>query len=291
MGLDSLFEDKGVEPGTNDRRKYSNTFIFECLQECSSDGEITREEYQKKRTDKMPASATIEKRFETWNNAVKQAGLSENTSKYRWEPNVDMSIWNKQKSYIIGVLIGDGSVNKSSRGKKQISLFTVDQEFRDKFLDDICEWLNVDDDRFEYGITEKDDKNHQDQYYCKKTSAALFDELYEYTYNERHWITWINKLDSEERKYILKGLWDSEGTVLKRDSTNELRIGFSSTEEWIIQLYLTLLVDVVNLSLGSYTTSASGDPKTYRVMINEGEYNNKFINTVSPTITRKTEEF
>lgn len=132
-----------------------------------------------------------------------------------------------EKSYILGVLCGDGWLSfNANRGHFQIGLCTIDKEFADKFFSCL---YNV------YKIKPTKAKRQKrfitwsDQYEVILYSKAVFQNLMKYgtSFRTKEWLVpkLICKSSLRLQSSFLQGFFDSEGDVDK----NSRRIGGTSS--------------------------------------------------------------
>lgn len=160
--------------------------------------------------------------------------------------------------YIVGVLLGDGYLSK-----RYISLHVKDLDFAKFFANQFKQWCNIAPPIYRYngyyeakiGFTEG----------CTFLKSLISD------------LSWIDKSDKEVKRMVLKGLWDSEGSV------NKSFIDFVNTNEEVALLYLKLCT-----GLGIETTF-NKYKKFYFVRIFTRENKIKFFNEIGVTVTRKKE--
>jgi len=162
--------------------------------------------------------------------------------------------------YIVGVLLGDGYLSK-----RYISLHVKDLDFAKFFIDQFKQWCNIAPPIY-----------HYKSYYEAKIG---FTEACTFLKSLVSDLSWIDKSDKGIKRMILKGLWDSEGSI------NKSFIGFVNTNEEVALLYQKLCKE-----LGIKTTFHNYK-KFYFVRIFRRENKIKFFNEIGITIGRKRERF
>lgn len=221
----------------------------------------------------------------------------------------------EEKAYIVGVIMGDAGVYNYNY--KHIKLECCDKEFIEEFGEKLSQFLNLRWEGFNSNKTElgcsvrdRDNPNHSKSYIVYKGIASIFDHIVEYQ-EGKDWNDLLTEFE-DYRKHILKGLWDSEGSILT-PGNNKRQIKFSNKEMNVLSLYVGLLHEVVGLKFPDYSRDKSvfddynweemknsiryGDiridypytDRTSNVFI-PSSYNKEFIDIVNPSITRKTDK-
>jgi len=156
--------------------------------------------------------------FGSINKAKEQLGLKINLRGGEFQlPRINMD---ENLGYIIGVCLGDGVVYDKKRNYKVI-LCVKDKEFRDYFSSIIKR------------ITKKRPKKYKiKNYFCTYLYSKQFVILLKKYLND---LSWIDNVSDEIKKSILRGLFDSEGTVSKRK-----RLVFYNTNIELHKLFIKL---------------------------------------------------
>lgn len=292
MGLDNFRGD--VNRGRGSHNKKSEEELKEALKRfiVEEEEKLTYTNFQQ--TDGYPSSRTVEKRLGSWNEALKQVGADINKETSTIDVTDDMYRPSASKAYLVGALMGDGTINKVD----SFMLPTVDKEFAVEVGKAFCEWsglewdgFNSDDTEVSTFIRELEEEEHNDQYVIKKGVSDIADHLRRYKYPDDPKEI-INEF-SGYKKELVRGLWDAEGSV-KADG----RILFTNLDESVVKIYTKTVSDV--LRINSVERVGDGIKKfksneIYKVSRTDGavnvvipsEHKNKFISTVSPTIKRK----
>jgi hypothetical protein len=161
--------------------------------------------------------------------------------------------------YIVGVLLGDGYVSKY-----YLSLHVKDLDFAEFFAFQVKHWCNVFPPIY-----------HYKSYYEVKIG---FVEACRFLKKLISDLSWIDKSDMEVKRMVLKGLWDSEGSV------NESCIDFINTNDKVALLYQKLCQEFgIKITFHKYK-------KFYFVRIFMKEDKMKFFNEIGVTIARKREK-
>lgn len=194
----------------------------------------------------------------------------------------------RDKAYLVGVIMGDASVHQTSDGRKLLKLTATDKEFVSRFARVFCDMAGLNWSGFEHEDTQitayhsaKDQGNHADTYEVSKSIAPVYDHLKSYEEPDPDTIM-------EEFKghypWLLRGLWDAEGSVGKESG----RISFVNTDERIKEIYIRLLNEVIGIERDSpdlyIKTDSQGQDSIVRI---PARYSAEFIMKVNPTIERK----
>lgn len=181
-----------------------------------------------------------------------------------------------EKAYIVGVLLGDGSLGEYTRTIK-FTLQTKDKEFVDEVSRCLSEWIKQGSDVTISKLPKRGD-NQEPVYSLSKGSSEPFEELMR-LYNMDP-----TKFPDEFEGYeieLLRGLWDSEGHI------SQGIVGFTNTDEEILELYYVLLQNIFGWDsddMSLYETNKETQAKQIRM---RKKHTEEFVETVQPTITRK----
>lgn len=228
-----------------------------------------------------PSSTIVERRFGTWNKGLEAANISKNKDTTKLRATQDMYEPSADKSYVLGVLMGDGCVDVA----KSMILSVTDKEFAVEYGKRFCEWADLEwhgfeDDRTQVScnIRQLDNENHRDQYVIKKGVSEIQPHILQYKYpNDADSV--IEEF-SEYKVEMLRGLWDSEGWIRK-----DGRVGFVNGHEPTAEIYFKLLKDVLSVDDEDLTVS-NRDNNIWVIMLPH-RFLDQFISTVEPTISRK----
>ncbi len=183
--------------------------------------------------------------------------------------------------YLVGILLGDGHLRRSA-----IVLKVVDKDFAQSF----CKALE---DVFD-GITTNVRQYAQEQYTqghvftaygCSKTAVEFL--------SQRTNVTWCRKQNVDVKVGILRGLWDSEGSITLSNTRQKTSpyypiIKFSVASKHLAMLYVQLVWEVLGIQTktnGPYTGGM------YDVVIRGYDKASLFYRMVNPTIKRKRRRF
>lgn len=218
----------------------------------------------------------------TFNEVKKLANLEVNEYGTPFTFNEDMKEKTEDLGYIIGVIIGDGGIYSNNDSGKWVSLQSKDKEFVCEFGEVLCEWANLEWHGFDSEKTEVScygpieiDENAADNWKVLKSIASAYDFLLEYQ-EGNYTVSDLLDTNKEFKLGLLRGLWDSEGSISKEWK----RVSFVSTEYKVIELYVRLVEEFIG-EVRIY----DGDGKINARIIKE--FNNEFFKTVQPTIERK----
>ncbi|WP_048127584.1 homing endonuclease associated repeat-containing protein [Methanosarcina lacustris] len=155
--------------------------------------------------DGYPSFHRYYKEFGSWNNAIKEISL---------KPQIDVSFFspenlNLNKLYIIGYIIGDGSVSCDNQ------LFIITTENDKENLYDLYNYMNLD---TKICIEEK--KDYKTRYVIHKQCPQWAADLKEYGIVPNKSLISYIPLDylrtSEEEAAICRGIFDSDGCITCR---------------------------------------------------------------------------
>ncbi|EGQ44100.1 MAG: hypothetical protein J07AB43_01590 [Candidatus Nanosalina sp. J07AB43] len=307
MGLDSFRNDKegngrynpsNLNIGASEQNhstkggKYDEEDVLEVMRQCNSEtpGErISRNEYNNWRSNlefDCPSGSWFQ-RNGGWNEWLTKAGIEHNSrgTKITFDGIDEMS---PSKAYVIGVLIGDGSVI-TEKGQHKIQLSTADESFKEMYCNRLCEFTNLDRSSITEGTTDN-------MYYATKVSKELTLEMDKYMSGT--WTEWVDELTTEEAIYLISGLYDSEGHYDERVG----KCSFTSTSISIKNLFVWCLTEHLldftavsevrrksisyhNFSIHEFFREETSNIE-YQVILSE-EFSERFINSISCSISRK----
>jgi hypothetical protein len=135
----------------------------------------------------------------------------------------------KEFGYVIGVMLGDGSISKKSY---ILSFSSIDKEFTKIFNKNLIKIFNKK--PYRCIIHVKNSKyNNKPKYKLHIYSK----EIYYFLKPKLENLKWIYNQNSDFKKMVLKGLFDSEGFVDKLGSYN---VNFANTDKKILELFINL---------------------------------------------------
>lgn len=184
-------------------------------------------------------------------------------------PDPDLSL-NEQLSWLVGVLLGDGSVFKAAAKEYVVALEVVDQEFADKFeivLSDI-------------GLSPSRVTSHETTIGVRANSKKFYT-----WWNEQSENDWIEIARQYPAPFV-RGIYDSEGGLYYDRNNNSFNMTISITERWI----LDTVKEVTESSIGHtfygprYYSGQNGVGKIY---LCKKEQLLDFFGWIEPTISRK----
>lgn len=212
--------------------------------------------------------------FGTYNKFCDELGLqtyhtNENIYLYDEKPSIYLG-------YIVGVCLGDANIST-----RCLNLTVTDKDFIDYFaycLETIGFKPSIQYDA--YKKTGKQRNQHRCAVYSSKFCSFL---------KSIRNTNWCKSQDKNIQLYILKGLWDSEGSIKSKNKT----ISFANTNKDIVELYSDILFNVVGIPSNVYTgVSRLGTYEIvcYHVTFSKKIYRKQFMNIVGVTIDRKREK-
>lgn len=275
--------------------KYDESYVLKIMSKCNSETEgekISRSDYEdwKETTIFDCPSTSWFYRNGGWNNWLTKAGIKHNNkgTKIKFDGITEMS---PAKAYVIGVLMGDGTVN-TNKGQHKVQLQAVDKPFIDMFCDRLCQFTGLNKESITEGKADG-------RYYATKTSKELALEMDKYM--SETWIKWVDELAEDELLYLVSGLYDSEGHYKK-----DVNIcTFSTTSISMKNLFVWCLTEhFLNSSKINEVRRKSIDYHDFSVqeyfredrcsieyqIILSKEFSQEFINSVSCSINRKLGE-
>lgn len=183
-------------------------------------------------------------------------------------PDPDLTI-DDQFSWLVGVLLGDGSVFKATSKEYVIALEVIDSEFIHRF-EKVLANIGLSPSRYATDY--------------KKSVRACSKKFY----------TWWNRQTSENLIQIadvhpapfVRGIYDSEGGVYYSEPNNSFRLDISITERWILETIKRLTKDSIGHDFYGpnyyYGTNSVGKINLYK-----RNQLKDFFDWIDPTITRK----
>lgn len=269
-------------------------------------GHITYRSFQN--DPKTPSSGTVDNYFGRFSKGKEQAGLTGKTRRGKVIITEEIKKSSSEKSYINGVLLGDGCIWETDEGVYHMGLGATDIEFVEEFGETFCNWTNLNWDGF---------KSSRTQMHCRiehyETSEGETKDLYKVSKGinsiVKHIDEIINRdvddivnLYSDFSAEMVKGLWDSEGYISK-----EGRVGMGTTEKRLAFLYMKLLSRTIDIDFSENKKEDNNKTNTYGEfkwidkesdLVNRGieiripnKYRDEFFRKVNPTIQRKRDRF
>jgi transposase-like protein len=221
------------------------------------------------------------RRFGGLNKLKKEIGLK--ISHYRIKPLPE----NKDKptfelGYIIGCLLGDGYITSGTSSKFIIGLSVKDRDFAEYFAKQLEKWSG-----FSPSIHFIKYKKYGKEFYAWKVNFFglnyynFFKEKLGLIKNNGKWVptklNWIYSMPEEFKRGVVKGLWDSEGFIIRFYHKG---IGLSMKNKEVVELFSKLCNQ-----LGINTCKVTSNKKVYYAKILKDRM--KFIDKIGITIQRK----
>lgn len=275
--------------------KYDEESVIEIMLQCNSKTQgkkVSRSKYKdwRETVEFDCPSPSWFYRNGGWNHWLTKADIKHNDkgTKIEFDGINDMS---PAKAYVIGVLLGDGSVITET-GQHRVQLQATDKQFIDMFCNRLCEFTGLDRNSISEGKSDN-------RYYASKSSKNLALEMDKYLSDT--WTKWVDGLDDKDVLYLISGLYDSEGHYdEKRD-----KCSFSSTTISMKNLFVWCLtehlldftavnevrrksIDYHDFSVQEYFREERGSIE-YQVILSE-EFSKTFIESVDCSINRKVGE-
>jgi len=162
---------------------------------------------------------------------------------------------NENLAWLIGYLLGDGYLTTGW----VIGSKTKDTDLKDFYIKKFREWSGFNENNF---LVHQEERKYNDEkkrkvYTCRKIwvvrvcSKEAWEFLKKFKDNPLHSLEFFPK---ECWKFILKGLWDAEGSITSRKGNNRIVVGFSNSNEEILKLY-----EKICLTLGFHPKLAKGN--------------------------------
>ena len=205
-------------------------------------------------------------------------GNNLNSDKYRYKLPIHAYLPSKELAWIVGYILGDGCLDKYHKnGYYTISAKTKDDDLKDMFIKTFeawsgfkpyADWTAGGKHKFPTGIYKT--KGVWRVRICFK-KAYIF--LKQFKDNPLYCLEFFPKC---YWKYILKGLWDAEGSIFSVNK-NTVRITFYNTDEAILELYKRICKSL-NFD---YTVTSN------EIKLNHMEDVIRFVDDIGVTIKRK----
>lgn len=183
--------------------------------------------------DELPAPSTFQRHFGGFNEAKEAAGLSSRTpSKQASIPTNPLDRSTFARGYVRGVLYGDGSLVGT-----QLQMSVTDEDFAAEFARQYESWTGLEMNRavYEKNINES---GYSDSpvtiYVSRRKSKPVAEFLRSLPASE--WAEWISDASTEEQRGMLRGLFDSDGYVSRREDRGD-NIGFSNSKDYHAALW------------------------------------------------------
>lgn len=214
--------------------------------------------------------------FDSFNSAREKSGFEVNPA-HGLARSIKDSTKNETEElgYIVGVVIGDGSVINS----KKIVLETSDKEFSSRFSEFLEEWSGLKPRIYRKEGKKKEFPNGMECETKEKFVVVLNStEACETLEKRLDNLNWIYNSTESVKKEILRGLWDSEGSV------GDGFLMFYNSDKEIVNLYKYLMREL--LGVRSFrekernTGYKIGTRGGYKVMVD-------YIDKIGITIKRK----
>jgi intein-encoded DNA endonuclease-like protein len=183
-------------------------------------------------------------------------------------PDPDLTI-DDQFAWLVGVLLGDGSVFRATAKEYIVTLQATDLEFIDQF-ENVLANIGLSPSRYDTDY--------------KKSVRARSKKFY----------TWWNGQSSDDLIQIadnhpapfVRGIYDSEGGIYYSESNNSFRLSITISEKWILEVIKRLAEESTgHVFYGPnyyYSTNGIGKINLYK-----RNQLRDFFDWIEPTITRK----
>lgn len=185
-------------------------------------------------------------------------------------------------AYILGVIEGDGYLGKVKRHSLNgenydyiLVLSVTDKDFRDYFILQLENWSG-------FGVYKSKNpqlgKGTKDVYRARLRSKDMYEFLKSYDINK------LKESSDEIKAMFLKGFFDSEGHVTRKQKNGQITVGVVNYS--IIHLVRALL-ESLEIKIGSLNEKALIDKKYYYFSIASIESLQKFRDKIGFSIKRK----
>lgn len=187
-------------------------------------------------------------------------------------PNLDFS---ENLAYILGVLKGDGWVNKN-KWNYRICLRVTEPNFVESFAESLKQiGLNP-----EINLRKLPNPNHRDQYCLEANSKEFYNWYKGLTLND------IRALIDRNTEYaiaFLRGFYESEGNISKA-SKNSYRLAIYNSDKELIE-FVKQLISNLKIPTSLYSTKRDGKKREYTIRILGRAQNIKrFLSLINPII-------
>jgi len=187
-------------------------------------------------------------------------------------PNLGFS---ENLAYILGVLKGDGWINKN-KWNYRVGLSATELNFVESFAESLKQiGLNP-----EITLRKLPNPNHHDQYYLEANSKEFYNWYKGLTLND------IQTLINENTEYaiaFLRGFYESEGNISKA-SKNSYRLAIYNSDKELIE-FVKQLIGGLEIPTSLYSTKRDGKKREYTIRILGRAQNIKrFLSLINPII-------
>lgn len=193
------------------------------------------------------------------------------------------------KAYIYGVLLGDAYLHSTSNGYRSIRLETKDKEFAVGFGKRLCKWVNITWNGFNSENTDvtcsiSSGSSGNKTWIISKGDTDLYNYLLDVYELNIPMYSLLNQFNNNQKKLMVRGLWDSEGSIRKDYKT----IRFSNKNDCVINIYIELLHSLMDIDYNEFSFSSNNNVTNIRI---PSKYLEEFYKIVNPTIKRKRNRF
>lgn len=282
--------------------KYSDEELLNALREFyNENGDFTSEQYQEEVSS--PSYSTIQRRFETFNQAKIKAGIPVTRSGGKQlGVSQDMKHPSEDKAFIVGCLLTDGWIHTSDTSN-HVGFQVKDKELAQEFALCLSSWAGLRWNGWNSNKTEMEARgpiekeNGESNWRVKKGSKELAQYLKTY---EDLTAEVIKDELSEYKSTLLSSIWDCEGSI-----TESGQIRFANSDPELLKLYMLLVEDLVGVEFiyewkwasrdkkyrkyGDFTLSPKVADSDTRNVIITSEYRKPFAKAVNSMVNRKDE--
>ena len=183
-------------------------------------------------------------------------------------PDPDLTI-DDEFAWLIGVLLGDGSVFKAASREYVIAMEVIDREFIDQF-ENALKGIGLSPSRYDTDYT----------MHVRAHSKKFYE--------------WWNKQSKEDLIEIaeahpasfVRGIYDSEGGIYYQTSGNCFNMTISITERWILELIKRLTQESIGHTFHG-PSYYSGQGGVGSIRLHKRKQLRDFFDWINPTISRK----
>jgi len=148
----------------------------------------------------------------------------------------------KELAWLVGYLLGDGYFTRGW----VIGMKTKDRDLKDFYIKNFEQWSEHS--KFCVSQRKKHFQKFSNGTYCCKpvwSVRACFKEAYFFLRRFKNRPLYsLEFFPKKHWRFILKGLWDSEGCMTLRENNNRIQVSFVNSNERILRLYEKLCLSL-----------------------------------------------
>ncbi len=194
-----------------------------------------------------------------------------------YRPNLKPS---RESAYILGVLLGDGTVTYNGKNGYVVKLKTKDHTFANEFVL-MLKKIGLNPVIYTEKVS-KYSKNWNDCYVVRAFSKIFYKWYKSLTIDD------IIRIVKGYEKDFIRGFYESEGSIWKRNDNNQLRIRIVNTNHKLMNAICSMLRELgFNCKLRSRLGSKR---QAYEITIEGNNVVSRFFRIINPKIKNVVEE-